>query len=340
MAKVPEDIKENLKKLSAKMDIPVKDLMARMKEIMAEDKSITGDSEKEKEFQIRFAWGVLYNEYSSRGNAIDCYIMPVNTPRANERKIKGEMTWVGDCTALIQTLKKDDDGNVEKSDVMYGQGVFWRDGAKNLNKMEKGKVYKAQLIVNESKSGWGVSISTDRGTFTPVDDVEFDWNKFFQEEILSQDIQITLGELDLNKSEDNTDIRLIRATVSNADVAESQKGNTYGFYAVMDDSIIGNSYRFFVSPEDVCWRIGSILYFGGTIDINDDTGEPTFRVQFIQPTEMAMPAEYNVRETGTAQAKEEVDLDAEEAKQETKEETTKDDSKDKKKSDEGELFDI
>lgn len=334
MVKVPEDIQENVKKLAEKMGVPVTTLTGRMKEIMEEDKSITGNSEKEKEFKIRFAWGVLYNEFSSRGNVTDCYIMPIITPRANERKIKGDMTWVGDCAALVQTLKKDDKGNVEKGEIQYAQGTFWREGAKNIVKMEKGKVYRANLIVNESKSGWGLTVTTDRGTFLPVDDVKFDWEKFFNESILSRDITITLGELDLNKSEDNTDIRLVQVTVSDADVRKSEKGNIYGYYDVMDDSIIGSNYRFFVDPKDVCWMVGSILYFGGIIQINDDTGEPVFRVQFVYPTKMAMSAEYSLkeREVKSEPSEDVVDLDAEELKKDKKD--------DKKKSDEGELFDI
>ena len=66
MATVPEDIQEGLKKLSKAVDVPVKSLFARMKEIMEDVKGM-GDTEKDKGFKIRVAWGALCNEFSSRG---------------------------------------------------------------------------------------------------------------------------------------------------------------------------------------------------------------------------------------------------------------------------------
>ena len=168
MATVPEDIQEGLKKLSEAVDVPVKSLFARMKEIMVDIKGM-GDTEKDKGFKIRVAWGALCNEFSSRGKTEDFLVMPVFTPRASERKVKGKMTWIGNLTALVQKLEKQEDGSKVKGDITYGAGTFWRDGGKNLLKMEKGKVYRAQLIANENNSGW-LSITSDRAVFTPVDD--------------------------------------------------------------------------------------------------------------------------------------------------------------------------
>ena len=312
MAQIPEDIKKGLQDLSEAVDIPVDSLIKRMKEIMAEDESIkemeqsSDNPEKVKEFKIRMAWAVLYDEHSSRGNTVDCIIMPIASPRANERKVKGENIWVGDLTALIQRLEKGEDGEIVKADIEYASGLFWREGAKNLGKMEKGKVYKAPIIVNESKSGWGVSITSDRASFAPVDEKMPLFDDFFKNEIMNKDVMIGLGELDLNKAEDNTDIRVVRATVIDAGVKKSRKGNIYGYYNIMDGTIIGSNHMVFVDPEDVCWRQGSVLYFGGPVNINDN-GDVNFNVQFIVPSEMSMPAKYDIVDT-TQPQKESVDV--------------------------------
>ena len=120
MATLPEDIKNGIKELSEAVDVPTKTLLERLKDIMKNDEKVKQsvdemreqekDEDKIKEWAVRIAWSVLYNEYASRGNAVECLIKPISSPRANERKIKGEMTWVGDVTALIQRLEKNDAG--------------------------------------------------------------------------------------------------------------------------------------------------------------------------------------------------------------------------------------
>ena len=298
--------------------MPLRTLVEEMKTIMKESKEIEPKTEKEKEFQIRFAWAVLHSRYASRGNTVDCYVMPISTPRANLRKVKGEMTWVGDLTALIAPLPKDDEGNiidfenntVPLDKVIYAHGTFWRDGAKNLQKVKKGKVYRASLLVNESKSGWGATISSDRASFTPVDNVKMpSFDEFFKKEILPRDTMIKLGEIDLFKSNDATDIKVIEVTVAEANVAESSDGTVYGYYSVMDLSTVGTQIRFFVAPEDVNWMVGSVLYFGGIIQ-EDNNGNPVFRVHFIHPTEMAQEATYEIpsKSTDTAVMEEAVDV--------------------------------
>lgn len=296
MVKIPEDISSGLKKLSEAVNVPLKSLLDRMKEILEENETIKsiGDSEKEKEFKIRVAWAVLYSEHSARGKSEDYLITPIFKPNPREVKIKGDMTWVGDVTALVQKLSKQEDGSISKGPITYAHGTFWREGAKNLSKLEKGKTYKAQVVANESKSGWGMTIGSDKTGFVATDD-KMDFQKYFDTEILPKNISISLSELDLNKSDDVTDIRIIRATVADANVAEKE-GREYGFYIVMDDTIIGTNQRFFVNPSEVCWRKGSILYFGGIIERNDND-ESRFTVQFIVPTDLAMPEVYSVVST-------------------------------------------
>lgn len=309
MAKIPEDISSGLKKLSEAVNVPLKSLLDRMKEILEENDTIKiiGNSEKEKEFKIRVAWAVLYNEHSARGKSEDFLITPIFKPNPREVKIKGEMTWVGDITALVQKLVKQGDGSVAKGPLTYAHGTFWRDGAKNLSKLEKGKTYKAQVVANESKSGWGMSISSDKAGFIATGD-KVDFQKFFENEILPKNISISLSELDLNKSDDATDIKVIRATVADANIGEKD-GYEYGFYVVMDETIIGTNQRFFVNPSEVCWRKGSILYFGGIIERNKDD-EMRFTVQFIVPTDLAMPEEYSVISSPKKQVVQEtVDID-------------------------------
>jgi len=337
MAKIPSDIQEKLKALSEKVDVPVNSLLKRMKEIIEENEEIKamGDSDKEKEFKIRIAWSSLYREHAMTGNAEDFLVQPIHEPRAREVKIKGEPTWVGDLSALVQKISKDDSGNTVKGDVTYASGTFWREGAKRLNRLEAGKVYKAQLIPKENK--WGLEISSDRTSFTSVNDKMPDFKEFFKENIEARNLLINLSEMDMFKSEDTTDIKILYATVIDCDVGEKD-GREYGWYSIMDDSIMGSNHRLFVNPKDVKWSQGSLLYFGGTIRV-DEKGDVSWNNQFIYPSEIAMPKQFEIKpvEEG-APEKETVDINLDESEEEKGEEAkeTKEGEKDGKMQD----FDI
>jgi len=312
MATVPSDIQEGIKKLSDAVEIPVKSLMERLKEIISTDETI--QTMEKDDFKIRYAWALLYREHSMRGKTTDCYIMPICSTRVREIKMKGEKTSVGDMTALVQKIEKDEDGNPQIGDVMYASGTFWRDGAKHLEALEPGKVYKSSLIINDNS--WGVSITSDRAGFAPVEHKMPSFKEFYEKEIKPKDISITIGEMDLNKSETTTDIRVVEATVIESEVGETADKREYGRYTVMDDSVIGSNFAIFVSPEDVKWSQGSILKFGGTIDIDDKTGAVRWSNQFILPTDLALPKEIVVKPV-TSEKLEEVDISEPEPKPET-----------------------
>jgi len=337
--KIPEDIIEGLKALSEAKDVPLKSLLERMKEIKETDENIQaiGEGDKANEFKIRVAWAILYDEMSSAGQ--DFIVKPLLTPQPREVKIKGEPTWVGDLTAIVCKLKKGEDGKLQKGDPQYASGTFWRDGAKALTKVSKDKVYRATLGFDENK--WGLSISSNGTTFTPVDE-KIDFDKFYEEEIKPMNNMISLCEIDLNKSEDSTDIRVIRATVSDAQVGE-RDGRAYGWYDIMDNTISGSKFRLFMHPDDICFMKGSVIDFGGNIDKGKDD-EARFNPQFLKPTERSMKATYEITPvTKTVEEKETVDVsepvDTEESKEdettevkeETKEESKEEPKKEKKK---------
>lgn len=291
MATIPEDIQERIKRLSEVTEIPIESLMARLKEIITTDE--TALTMEDVDFKIRFACAMLVREHSMTGKATDCILQPITNPRVREITIKGEKTTVGDLTALIQILKKDEAGVVTKDDVKYASGTFWRDGAKNLENLEVGKRYKTALRITEND--WGATITSDRSGFVEVKDKMGTFEEFYKKEIESGDVTITIGEMDLNKSETTTDIKVIIATVIESDVGESADGREYGRYNIMDDSVIGSNFAIFVDPKDVCWMQGSVLKFGGTISIDNKTGQVRWNNQFILPTELSMPKELEIK---------------------------------------------
>ena len=320
MATVPPDIQEGIKKLSEAVEIPVKSLMDRLKEILSTDESI--QTMEKDDFKIRFAWAKLYQEHSSRGKTTDCYIMPICWPRVREiqQKKRNERTFVGDLSALIQKIEKDEEGNVQEGEVQYVSGTFWREGAKNLENLVPGKVYKTSLIMTDNS--WGVTITSDRAGFVPVTHKMMDLKDFYEKEIKPRSVNITIGEMDLNKSETKTDIRTIEATVVEAEVGETADNREFGRYSIMDDSIIGGNFTVFVSPKDIKWAQGSKLIFGGTIDIDDKTGNPRWNNQFILPTDIAMPKEIVIKPV--KEKIESVDISEPEPEEETEEEPPKD----------------
>ena len=231
MAQVPKDIQDGIKKLSEKTKVPVSDLLKQLKDIITTDENI--QTMEKDDFKIRFAWAVLYKQYSMTGNAQECQFMPLLHCSPREVPIKGVPTHVCDVTALIRRIDRDDEGNPTVGDWEYASGTFWRDGAKNLGPLEKGKVYKTSIVVKDND--WGCEINSDRATFTPTD-VEYDFQDFFDKSIKDDITLMNLCDTDLNISDYTTDIRMIEVTVMEAEVGE-RDGREYGFYTIYDESI-------------------------------------------------------------------------------------------------------
>lgn len=289
MAKVPKDIQDGIKQLSEKISIPIGSLVERLKEIKETDETI--QSMEKDDFKIRYAWAILYREHSLGGKSDDFYIMPICKPRANERNIKGEMTFVGDMAALVQSIETDENDKVSLGSVQYAAGTFWRLGAKNIADLEIRQVYKASLVATENS--WGITITSDRTGFAKVKHKFPAFEEFYEKEIEPKLDVIDIKDLDLNVSETTTDVKIIEATVVDSVVAEKD-GRTYGRYLIMDNSVMGANYAIFVAPEDVIWEQGSVLKFGGTIDIDKKTSQPRWKNHFIIPTELALKKEATV----------------------------------------------
>jgi len=322
MAQIPTDIQEGIKKLSEAVEVPTKSLIQRLKEIIDTDETIK-TMEKD-DFKIRYAWALLYREHSVGGKTTDFILTPICSPRVREITLKGDKTFVGDLSAIVQKIEKDESGKIIYKPHQYASGTFWRQGAKNLIGLAVGKTYKTSLITKEN--GWGVTISSDRAGFVPVDQKMPVFKEFYDAEIKPRNVQITIGEMDLNKSDNSTDIKVIQATVIESDVGEKE-GREYGRYVIMDDSLVGSGSNFavFVDPKDAIWLQGSILLFGGTIDI-DDKGAVRWNNQFIIPTELAMKKEYVVKPV--SEKMEEVDISLDAPKEQTNVAPKKEESKD------------
>ena len=318
MTKIPNDIVEGIKKLSETHDTPVKSLVERLKQIKDTNENIK-TMEKE-DFKIRFAWAILLKETTASGN--DFYIMPICRPRVREITSKGEKTQVGDVTGLIQKITKNEEGKKTLGEVQYAPGTLWRDAASNLKLVETGKVYKTSLIAKENS--WGTTVTSNNTSFIQSDFKMKSFKEFFNEEIKLLNPMITIEEMDVQKSETNTDIKIIKATITEADVRERPDGSIYGYYDITDESVIGTkNLRIFVDTKDVIYEQGSIVLFGGTIDI-DDEGRIRWSHQFQIPTKDAERKDVIIKPPKST-VSEEIDLDLdidldEEIKTETKKE--------------------
>jgi hypothetical protein len=280
MTTVPKDIQDGIKKLSEKTKVPVPDLLKRLKDIIETDENIQV-MEKD-DFKIRFAWSVLYKEYAMTGNAQECYFMPLLHSRPRDIKIKGSPTLVCDISALIQKIGHTEEGKTTVGDIEYGAGTFWRDGAKNLENLEKNKVYKTSIVMKENSFGY--NINSDRATFTPVDKT-MDFKKFFEDNVKDQAQLMKLGDIDLNESEDSTDFRVVEVTLMESEIGE-RDGKEYGYYTVYDDSISGETRRVFMDTRDIDWEQGSLIRMGVNVRlIKSADGTETHRMnpQWVLP---------------------------------------------------------
>lgn len=299
---IPKDIQDNLKKLSDVSKVPLKSLVDRLKEIMETDENIK--AMQKDEFKIRFAWTALAKEMTTTGN--EYLIMPICYPQVREMTIKGENTHVGNIAGLVQEITKEEDGE-KLGPIQYASGTLWREAAKNMEGLEVGKVYKASFLPKENS--WGITISSNNTGFIGVDKNMKDFEEFFKEEIEPQAPYVTLADIDLNESEFNTDIKLVRATIMEAEVEERDDGSEYGYYDLADDTIVGRKLqRVFLHPKDVKYMQGSIVILGGIIQ-KDKKDVFRWNHQFQVPTDVAEKKEFKVKPITAT--KESVSLDDE-----------------------------
>ena len=333
MAKIPDDIKKGIKQLSEANKIPTETLLEELKQIIQEDETV--QTMEDAEFKIRFAWAQLYRNHSARGRMEDYFLMPISYPRTRVQDIKGEATLIGELVALVQKVEENEDGDTELGDVQYAFGSIWRDDAKQLENLVPGQVYKSSLRVTENS--WGLRISGG-ANFSKSDNKMTSFKEFYEKEIKDKDINITIGEMDLNKSETDTDIKIIEATIADSDVGERDDGTEYGRYTVFDDSISGSTFTIFLHPKDCVYAQGSVLKLGGTIRI-DKKEIPRWTHHFQIPTELAMKRDLIVKPVKGKQ--EEVDLSLDEKSEDTKkEEKTEKEEPKKKESDDEINFEV
>jgi len=322
MAQVPDDIKANIKALGEKHKIPIKSLLERLKEIVETDESI--QAMEKVDFKIRFAFAKLHTEIASTGKTDDFYIQPTLVADAREitSKKSGEKMYVGDLTALVQKIEEAEDGTITTGDVELASGTFWREGAKSIMGLNPKKVYRASLI--SKKNPWGYEITTNRHTnFMEVEHkLPMTLKEFYEKEIKPLNKNITVGEMDLNKAENTTDIRVITVTAMDADVGE-RDGREFGYYDIADVTSMGEQKRFFVHPDDVIWNQGSVLNMIGTVEIDKETQEVRWNLYAVLPTELAEPRIITIKPvTGE---KETVDINAPTPEEKEEETITKDD---------------
>jgi hypothetical protein len=225
---------------------------------------------------------------------------------------KGEKMWLGEFSALVQRITKDKEGNTILEEPTYGAGTLFRDAAKNLQLIEAGKVYKTTFSFKEGENGY--VLSSDKANFTEAK-YKFPntFKTYFNDTLKNRNIDITLGDIDLNKSKDPTDIRVLTVTAFDYDTGKTADGREFGYYDVMDDSISGNNFRIFLNPVDIKYEKGSLLNIGIRID-TDKKEEIRTSPHFIVPTELA---EVRDLTTTTVENTETVDISSEESSEES-----------------------
>ena len=260
---LPKDIAVGINKLAEAVEKDKKDLLGEMKEIIRTDESI--QKMENKEAKIRFAWTILASRYSSGGGKT-YYIKVLSTPQV--RKIPSGRL-VGDLACMAKEVTETDEGE-ELGDLCYAVGTFWRDAAKTLRPLERGKTYKATVASKEQKRG--ISIFGNNPVFEEAE-CDFPDEKTFFEEVITNDNnykEIYVNEMDIHEGKFDTDCRILRLTVLKAEEGENDRGE-FAYYEVVDDSILGHSTkRIYVDPADLTHGQSSVLYSIGKISIGKE----------------------------------------------------------------------
>ena len=286
MATIPKEIQDGIKALSEKKDIPVKNLISRLKEIMEEDESI--QAMEKTDFKIRVAWAALYKEYVSSGGQ-RCEFMPLSyvSPRSIRSKDKNRL--VCDVSALIRKIENED----TYGEWEYAVGTFWDEAAKNLESLEKDKVYETEIIISDKDRKktipFGKLMISNNATFKLSKSKAPSFQKFYNEVLEPKLSMISLSEIDLNESEYITDTKFVTVTILNSDIGEKD-GNEYAYFEVMDETITGETKRLFCDPRNLEYLQGSMVIMGINIrDTSKKDEEPSMRANFqwILPTELS-----------------------------------------------------
>ena len=145
-----------------------------------------------------------------------------------------------------------------------------------------------------------------------------------------------LGDIDVNQSKHVNDLRISEVTIMEANI-EERDNREYGYYDVMDESITGETKRFFIDPRDTVYLQGSIVKVGTTVDdISKENEEPKFiqRLHFIIP-EIAETTTYTVEEDDSDR----VDIGDDEPEEEDTTDSKNEESNEDK-DDDDDLFEI
>lgn len=346
MAQVPEDVKTGLQALSKAKNVPINDLLARLKKIIDEDENLKAMDNAT--FKVRVAWAALYKEYSA-AQGQECLITPLLHATPRFIRIKNENTAVCEVTALVKPLKntkgEEISYNSPEEGWQYASGTLWRDAAKNAEILEVGKVYNTKIPISNTygekgkkkEREWGLGLFGSSVVFKATTIKAPDFKKYYEENISPSKELMNLIDADVNESAHETDIRIARIQIMDEDVGEREDGSVYAYYDVMDNSIAGETRRLFIDKRDYKYMQGSVLLAGVTVrNTAKKDQEPIFRLnpQWFIPE---IAEEVSIEDKTTTDT-EEIILDDEPEGEKKVESEVEEEEKSEKE--EGNLFEI
>ena len=157
----------------------------------------------------------------------------------------------------------------------------------------------------------------------------------------------------MNESAHETDIRVVRVMIFDEDAREREDGSRYAQYDVTDNSIAGESRRFFIDERDYKFLQGSVILAGVTIRNKAKKDEdPLYRLNpqwFLPEIVEEITFEKQSKDDDALVLDDEDEKPEKEEKKEEKEEVKEEEKSPKKeekkeekedKSEDGDLFEI
>jgi hypothetical protein len=267
---IPDDLKARLKKLAEASNIPPKSVMQRLKEIMDSDEKIA--TMEKPEFKIRYAVALLLREKITTGRTTDFYI--TTHMYTTCREIKSDSKYVGNIAGLVKKVETDENGKIVEGPVEFGAGTIWREGAKQLEKLTPGKVYKGAFTAE--KNSWGWELNGNNPGFVEVDGVKFPTiEEFYKSEMEAMGQNVVLADMDMEQSQNASDVKILNVTILDGDIRERPDHSEYGYYDISDDSFISSKdgvkgQRLFIDPRDVKLETGCNAKIGTKIEVRNE----------------------------------------------------------------------
>ena len=263
---IPDEIKKKVVEISEKLGINLEELKTEYKKILNED-IVKRYPEDERYKHALLILKVRHAKTSMPTQVVEGIVFDKTAVKTITTKDNREVK-IATAAGIFKS---------EDTEVKWARLMFFNEQAELVNKLQRMKSYRLTMTVREVDGILRLG-SVDDTKVEQIDDIP-----------ISSDIQSVIEKfaefITIEEAELKTDgLKAIRGIVATSNVATSKKGNEFGIYNILDDSMDITESLFVVTcdPSQVRYDTHSDLIFVGNIQKTDE-GRLGMRADAIIP---------------------------------------------------------